>query len=84
MVTEKYLGETSDPVKKKDRFLDMMADLMFGVPSVIVARSHRGECGRLDSGGQREGPHWFWCLFCPGLSVDRHMENAEGQVAPPI
>lgn len=21
---------------------------------------------------------------CPGLSVDRHMENAEGQVAPPI
>lgn len=41
VITEKYLGKISDPVKKKDRFLDMMGDLMFGVPSVIVARSHR-------------------------------------------
>uniref|UniRef100_A0A2K5KYU5 Carboxylesterase type B domain-containing protein n=1 Tax=Cercocebus atys TaxID=9531 RepID=A0A2K5KYU5_CERAT len=39
--TEKYLGGTEDPVKKKDLFLDLMGDVMFGVPSVIVARHHR-------------------------------------------
>ncbi|XP_054308546.1 liver carboxylesterase 1 isoform X2 [Pongo pygmaeus] len=39
--TEKYLGGTDDPVKKKDLFLDLLADVMFGVPSVILARNHR-------------------------------------------
>ncbi|XP_030780839.1 liver carboxylesterase 1 isoform X3 [Rhinopithecus roxellana] len=39
--TEKYLGGTDDPVKKKDLFLDLLADVMFCVPSVIVARHHR-------------------------------------------
>ncbi|XP_005079196.3 liver carboxylesterase 1 [Mesocricetus auratus] len=39
--TEKYLGGTDDPVKKKDLFLDLIADVMFGIPSVAVARSHR-------------------------------------------
>ncbi|XP_063573392.1 liver carboxylesterase 1-like [Pongo abelii] len=34
---EKYLGGTDDPVKKKDLFLDLMGDVLFGVPSVIVA-----------------------------------------------
>ncbi|XP_016076494.1 PREDICTED: liver carboxylesterase 1 isoform X2 [Miniopterus natalensis] len=38
---EKYLGGTDDPVKKKDRFLDMMGDVLFGVPAVIIARGHR-------------------------------------------
>ncbi|XP_058383814.1 liver carboxylesterase-like isoform X1 [Diceros bicornis minor] len=38
---EKYLGGTDDPVKKKDLFLDLMGDVMFGVPSVTVARFHR-------------------------------------------
>ncbi|XP_062033822.1 liver carboxylesterase 1 isoform X2 [Lepus europaeus] len=41
LATEKYLGGTDDPVKKKDLFLDMLADLLFGVPSVNVARHHR-------------------------------------------
>ncbi|XP_028727323.1 liver carboxylesterase 1-like isoform X1 [Peromyscus leucopus] len=39
--TEKYLRGTDDLVKKKDLFLDLMGDVMFGVPSVIVARNHR-------------------------------------------
>ncbi|XP_077842164.1 liver carboxylesterase 1 isoform X2 [Macaca mulatta] len=39
--TEKYLGGTNDPVKKKDLFLDLLADVMFSFPSVIVARHHR-------------------------------------------
>ncbi|XP_064129585.1 liver carboxylesterase 1-like [Loxodonta africana] len=45
VITEKYLGGTDDPVKKKDLFLDMLGDAAFGVPSVIVARRHR------DAGG---------------------------------
>ncbi|XP_015426445.1 PREDICTED: liver carboxylesterase 1-like, partial [Myotis davidii] len=40
-VIEKYLGGTDDPVKKKDRFLDLLGDVVFGVPSVTVARGHR-------------------------------------------
>uniref|UniRef100_A0A9L0JEE7 Carboxylic ester hydrolase n=1 Tax=Equus asinus TaxID=9793 RepID=A0A9L0JEE7_EQUAS len=44
---EKYLGGTDDPVKKKDLFLDLMGDVMFGVPSVTVARLHReGDSGK--------------------------------------
>lgn len=43
--TEMYLGRTDDLVEKKSLFLDLMADVMFGVPSVIVARCHRGESG---------------------------------------
>ncbi|XP_064239152.1 liver carboxylesterase 1 isoform X4 [Aotus nancymaae] len=39
--TEKYLGGTDDPVKKKDLFLDLVGDVTLGVPSVIVARNHR-------------------------------------------
>lgn len=50
MAVEKYLGGTDDPVKKKELFLDLMGDVIFGVPSVIVARNHRGECQRLDVG----------------------------------
>ncbi|OWK15676.1 hypothetical protein Celaphus_00004130, partial [Cervus elaphus hippelaphus] len=34
-------GGTDDPVKKKGLFLDLIADGMFGVPSVNVARRHR-------------------------------------------
>ncbi|XP_005388398.1 PREDICTED: liver carboxylesterase 1-like isoform X2 [Chinchilla lanigera] len=41
VATEKYLGGTDDPVKKRELFLDLLADLMFGIPSVIVARGHR-------------------------------------------
>ncbi|XP_005388387.1 PREDICTED: carboxylesterase 1D-like isoform X2 [Chinchilla lanigera] len=41
VATEKYLGGTDDLVKKRELFLDLLADLMFGIPSVIVARGHR-------------------------------------------
>ncbi|XP_028626191.1 carboxylesterase 1D-like [Grammomys surdaster] len=41
VATEKYLGGTDDPAKKKDLFQDLIADVMFGVPSVMVSRSHR-------------------------------------------
>ncbi|KAB0381657.1 hypothetical protein FD755_003574 [Muntiacus reevesi] len=41
VATDKYLGGTRDPVKKKDLFLDLIADVIFGVPSVNVARHYR-------------------------------------------
>ncbi|XP_021577029.2 liver carboxylesterase 1 isoform X2 [Ictidomys tridecemlineatus] len=41
VATEKYLGGTDDPVRKKELFLDLMGDVLFGVPSVMVARDHR-------------------------------------------
>uniref|UniRef100_A0A4X2LP35 Carboxylic ester hydrolase n=1 Tax=Vombatus ursinus TaxID=29139 RepID=A0A4X2LP35_VOMUR len=41
VITKECLGVTEDPVKKKGLFLDMMGDLIFGIPSVIVARLHR-------------------------------------------
>lgn len=40
---EKYLGQTDDPVKKKDRLLDLFGDVFFGIPSVLMARGLRGE-----------------------------------------
>ncbi|XP_007090239.2 liver carboxylesterase 1 isoform X1 [Panthera tigris] len=41
LAAEKYLEGTDDPVKKKDLFLDAIGDVIFGVPSVTVARYHR-------------------------------------------
>lgn len=55
MATEKYLGGTNDLAKKKYLFLDMLADLIFGVPAVTTARYHRGESQR--SGERRQQLH---------------------------
>ncbi|XP_069918034.1 liver carboxylesterase 1 isoform X2 [Oryctolagus cuniculus] len=41
VATEKYLGETKCNARKLDKFLELVADVLFGVPSVIVARYHR-------------------------------------------
>ena len=47
VATDKYLGGTHDPVQKKDLLLDLIADGLFGVPSVNTARYHRGESSSL-------------------------------------
>ncbi|XP_012371422.1 liver carboxylesterase 1-like [Octodon degus] len=41
VATEEYLGGTDDPVKKGELFLSLMGDVMFAVPSVVLARGHR-------------------------------------------
>ncbi|XP_020840862.1 liver carboxylesterase 1-like [Phascolarctos cinereus] len=41
MITEEYLGGTSDPVKKKSLFLEMLGDLTFWIPTVILGRLNR-------------------------------------------
>ena len=35
--------DTDDPVRNRALFLELIADVMFGVPSVIVSRDYRGE-----------------------------------------
>ncbi|KAM5262696.1 liver carboxylesterase 1-like [Ctenodactylus gundi] len=61
VATEKYLGKTDDTVKKKDLFLDLMGDVMFTVPSVIVARGHR------DAGGPT---YMYEFQYRPSFSSD--------------
>ncbi|XP_044515652.1 liver carboxylesterase 1-like [Gracilinanus agilis] len=41
VITQEYLGVTDDPVKKKRFFLDMLGDLTFGIPTVILAQYYR-------------------------------------------
>ncbi|XP_021516079.1 liver carboxylesterase 1-like isoform X1 [Meriones unguiculatus] len=38
---KEYLGGAEDPVKNKDLFVDLIGDVLFAVPSVVVARHHR-------------------------------------------
>ncbi|ERE78360.1 liver carboxylesterase 1-like protein [Cricetulus griseus] len=40
-VTEKYLGQTDDLVKKKDLLLDLFGDVFVGIPSVLMSRGLR-------------------------------------------
>ncbi|XP_036605407.1 liver carboxylesterase 1-like [Trichosurus vulpecula] len=40
ILTKEYLGMTNDPIKRKDLFINLIGDLMFGIPSVRVARFH--------------------------------------------
>ncbi|OBS71081.1 hypothetical protein A6R68_00378, partial [Neotoma lepida] len=48
IVVEKYLRDTDDPGRNKEQLLELIGDVTFGVPSVIVSRGHRGESQRLD------------------------------------
>ncbi|XP_047384587.1 liver carboxylesterase 1-like isoform X2 [Sciurus carolinensis] len=41
VITEKYFRGTDDPVQIKDLFLELIADVIFCIPSVTVARGHR-------------------------------------------
>ncbi|XP_027725250.1 liver carboxylesterase 1-like isoform X2 [Vombatus ursinus] len=41
MITEEYLGGTDDPVKKKSLFLEMLGDLTFWIPTVILGQLNR-------------------------------------------
>nr|XP_034974962.1 fatty acyl-CoA hydrolase precursor, medium chain-like isoform X1 [Zootoca vivipara] len=41
IILDEYLGDTKDRAKLRDRFLDMMGDMVFVAPSVEIARYHR-------------------------------------------
>ncbi|XP_016047864.1 liver carboxylesterase 1 [Erinaceus europaeus] len=69
VAAEKYLGETDDPVKKKDRFLDLMADVLFCIPAVTVARQHR------DAGGPT---YMYEFQYRPSFSSDMRPKTVIG------
>jgi hypothetical protein len=45
---EKYLRDKDYTGRNKDQLLELIGDVVFGVPSVIVSRGHRGESLRLN------------------------------------
>ncbi|XP_036895896.1 liver carboxylesterase 1-like [Sturnira hondurensis] len=77
---EKYLGGTDDPIRKKDLFLDLMGDVMFTVPSMIVARHSRGESQR--SNWRDTSSTTFTLCPAPSLAhppIDTDVQPAEGR-----
>ncbi|NP_001166580.1 carboxylesterase 1D precursor [Cavia porcellus] len=69
VVTEMYLGGTDDLVKKRELFLDLMGDLMFGIPSVIAARGHR------DAGAPT---YMYEFQYCPTFISDMRPKTVKG------
>lgn len=45
---EKYVRGSNEPVKIRDGILELIGDVTFCIPSVTVARGHRGESQKLD------------------------------------
>ncbi|KAG9464267.1 hypothetical protein GDO78_020223 [Eleutherodactylus coqui] len=40
-ILDEYLGDIDDPLEIRDRFLDLCADTMFGIPALRLAKGHR-------------------------------------------
>ncbi|CAK6436599.1 unnamed protein product [Pipistrellus nathusii] len=68
-VIEKYLGGTDDPVKNKDQFSELMADVVFGVPAVTLARGHR------DAGAPT---YMYEFRYRPSFSPDKRPKTVVG------
>uniref|UniRef100_A0A5F8G7H5 Carboxylic ester hydrolase n=1 Tax=Monodelphis domestica TaxID=13616 RepID=A0A5F8G7H5_MONDO len=41
IIIKEYLGMIIDPIKMQDQFVNLMGDLIFGIPSVRLARFHK-------------------------------------------
>ncbi|XP_053305624.1 fatty acyl-CoA hydrolase precursor, medium chain-like [Spea bombifrons] len=41
LVMEEYFGDSNDPLEIRDRFLDLIADIMFVMPALRTAKYHR-------------------------------------------
>ncbi|XP_044520075.1 liver carboxylesterase 1-like isoform X1 [Gracilinanus agilis] len=41
ILIKEYLGKAIDPIKIQDQFVNLMGDLIFGIPSVRLARFHK-------------------------------------------
>uniref|UniRef100_A0A8C9QL33 Carboxylic ester hydrolase n=1 Tax=Spermophilus dauricus TaxID=99837 RepID=A0A8C9QL33_SPEDA len=65
MATEKNFRGTDDPVKIKDLYLELIGDVIFCIPSVTVARGHRGKSQRLSGVAGFHGDSGFssWHFF---------------------
>lgn len=76
VATEKYLRGTDDPVKIKDFIMELIADVVFCIPSVTVARGHRGESQRLHRRGALPPPNIQSPVSSRGQHCDRNNDNA--------
>ncbi|XP_023577527.1 liver carboxylesterase 1-like isoform X2 [Octodon degus] len=72
---EKYLGGTDDLTQKREQFLNLLGDFMFGIPSVIVARGHR------DAGVPT---YMYEFQYCPSFSPDLRPRTVLGDHADEI
>ncbi|EHA98239.1 Liver carboxylesterase 1 [Heterocephalus glaber] len=73
VASEKYLEGTHDPVKKREVFLDLLADLMFVILSVIVSCGHREGASREEINKISKMVMKFWANF-----VQNGNPNGEG------
>lgn len=45
LLVEEYLGSTADPIKNRDGYKELMADMIFLIPTLTLAKAHKGaEC----------------------------------------
>lgn len=43
VLTDEYLGDTDDPAELRDRFQELLGDIVFVIPALQVSKYHRGE-----------------------------------------
>ncbi|KAK7803211.1 hypothetical protein U0070_025695, partial [Myodes glareolus] len=66
---EKYLRDTDDPDRSKDQLLELIGDVVFGVPSVVVSRGHR------DAGAPT---YMYEFQYCPSFSPEMKPSTVVG------
>ncbi|XP_021025648.1 carboxylesterase 1E isoform X4 [Mus caroli] len=69
VVIEKYLRDTDDEGRNKDQLLELIGDVVFGVPSVIVSRGHR------DAGAPT---YMYEFQYCPSFSSEMKPDTVVG------
>nr|XP_004664926.2 carboxylesterase 1E-like isoform X1 [Jaculus jaculus] len=69
VATERYLRGSNDPVKNRELLLELIGDVVFGVPSVIVSRGHR------DAGAPT---YMYEFQYCPSFSSDMRPKTVIG------
>lgn len=42
LIIDEYIGTGEDRVKNREGFTDMLADVLFNIPAIRTANSHRG------------------------------------------
>ncbi|XP_052022416.1 carboxylesterase 1F [Apodemus sylvaticus] len=72
---EKYTKGSDDPVAIKDGVLDLVGDMLFGVPSVIVSRDHR------DAGAPT---YMYEFQYYPSFSSPQRPKNVVGDHADEV
>ncbi|GAB1293472.1 Carboxylesterase 1F [Apodemus speciosus] len=83
---EKYTKGSDDPVVIKDGVLDLIGDVLFGVPSVIVSRDHR-EFNSFYKTRQRDSgapTYMYEFQYYPSFSSPQRPKNVVGDHADEV